>query len=50
MKYFAIFKNMHGPWSHCAKWYKWEKDKYYTISLICGILKKKKKEKKEAHR
>ena len=34
---FAICDNMDGPWGHYAKWNKSDKDKYYMISLICGI-------------
>ena len=34
---------MNGPWGHYAKWNKSEKDKCYMISLVCIILKKKKK-------
>ena len=39
----AICGNMDGPWRHYAKWNKSEKNKYPMISLIGGILKKKKK-------
>ena len=30
---FAIYNNMDGPRYHIE----WSKDKYYTISLTCGI-------------
>ena len=30
---------MDGPREHHTKWSKSDKDKYYMISLICGILK-----------
>ena len=33
----AIFNTVDEPWGHHAKWNKSEKDKYYLISLICGI-------------
>ena len=32
-----------GPWGHYAKWSKSEEDKYYMITLICEILKRKSK-------
>ena len=35
---------MDRPLGHHAKWNKTEKGKYCMISLICGILKKKKKQ------
>ena len=38
----AICSNMDGPRDYHAKWSKSEKEKYHMISLICGILKKKK--------
>lgn len=49
MKYSVIEKNetLDGPRGRYAKWnvqYKSEKEKYCEILLICGILKKKKKE------
>ena len=37
-----ICDNMNGPRGHYAKWNKSEKDKNCIITLICGILKKKK--------
>ena len=40
-----ICNNMDGPWRHYAKWNKKEKDKYCTMSLICGISKNKKQKK-----
>ena len=33
----AICSNMDGPKDYHTKWSKTEKDKYYMISLICGI-------------
>ena len=36
----AIYSNMDGPKDYHTKWSKSEKDKYYIISLISGILKK----------
>ena len=45
----AIFDNMGGPWGHYAKWNKSEKFKYGMISLICGILKKRKENKTQTH-
>ena len=41
---------MNGPWGHYAKWNKSEKDKCYMISLVCIILKKKKKTSPQMHR
>ena len=38
-----ICDNMNGPRGHYAKWNKSEKGKNCIITLICGILKKKKK-------
>ena len=35
----AICSNMDGPRDYPIKWSKSEKDKYYMISLICGIKK-----------
>ena len=32
----AICDDMDRSWGHYAKWNKLEKDKYYTISLVCG--------------
>ena len=37
---------MNGPWGHYVKGVKSE-PQYYMILLVCGILKKEKKEKKE---
>lgn len=34
---FAICNNMEGTQRHLVKWNESEKDKYHTISLICGI-------------
>ena len=42
----AIHNNMDGTWRHLTKWNKSDKDKYCMISLICGILKKKKNSQK----
>ena len=39
----AIYNNMDGPWWYNTKWKKLE-DKYYMISLICGIKKTKQKQ------
>ena len=36
---FAICSNMDRAGGHYAKWNKSEKDKYYMVSLICGIQK-----------
>ena len=33
----AIYNNMDGPRDYYTKWSKSEKEKYHTISLICGI-------------
>ena len=33
----AICSNMDGPRVYHTKWNKSDKDKYYMISLICGI-------------
>ena len=33
----AICSNMDGPRDYHTKWSKSEKDKYYMISVICGI-------------
>lgn len=33
----AICYNMDGPWGHCAKKNKSEKDENHLISLICQI-------------
>ena len=33
----AISSDMDGPGDDKTKWSKSEKDKHYTISLICGI-------------
>ena len=43
---------MDGPWGCYAKWNKTEKNKYYMIYLICGILNKqtKKDKHKKPHR
>ena len=38
----TIYDNLGGPWGHYTKWKNSEKDKYYIISLIYRILKKKK--------
>lgn len=40
-----IFDNMAGPSEHDAKLNKSEKEKYYIISLLCGIKKKRAKPK-----
>ena len=46
-----ICDNMDELRGYCARWNKLEKDKYHMISLICGIYKNKKTNKKEqAHR
>ena len=37
----AICSNKHGPGDDHSKWSEAEKDKYYMVSLICGIQKKK---------
>ena len=34
---FAIYSNMNETGRHYAKWNKSDKDKYYMISLICGM-------------
>ena len=34
---FAICSNIDGLGGHYVKWNKSEKDKYFTLSLICGI-------------
>ena len=39
----AICDNIYEPGGHYAKWNKSEKNKYCMVSLVCGILKKKKK-------
>lgn len=39
----AICHNMDGTWGRFAKRSKSDKDRYHVISLICRILKKKKK-------
>ena len=39
----AICDNIDEPGGHYAKWNKSEKNKYCMVSLVCGILKKKKK-------
>lgn len=36
-KYLAIYHNIDGPQAHYAKWDESDKDKYYIVSLICGI-------------
>lgn len=38
---FAIFDNMGGFLGHNVKWDKTEKNKYYVISLICGVWRQK---------
>ena len=35
-----ICRNMDGPRDHHTKWSKSDKDKYYMISLICGVSKR----------
>ena len=35
----VIFSNMDGPRDYHTMWSKSEKEKYHTISLICGIKK-----------
>ena len=37
----AICNNMDGSRGYYAKWNKSEKDKYFMISLICGVYKNK---------
>ena len=32
-----ICRNMDGPRNHHTKWSKSDKDKYYMISLVCGV-------------
>lgn len=41
---FSICNSMTGSWGHYANWNKPEKDRYHTISLTYGILKKEKKQ------
>ena len=40
--FFTIW-DMRGSWGHYTKWIKSEEDKYYTITLIYEILKRKSK-------
>lgn len=39
---FAIWNNMYDSGGYYAKWNKPDKDKCYMLSLICGILERKK--------
>lgn len=42
-----ICGNKDGPWRHYTKWNKSEKNKYFVISLICAIKKKRERSEKE---
>ena len=42
----AICNNIDGPQGHYGKWGKSDKDKYYIISLICGVKNKQEKKPK----
>ena len=42
LKNLTICDSMDGPQGHYTKQNKWDKDKCQIVSLLCGILKKKK--------
>ena len=48
-KQLSICNNMDGPRDYHTKWSRPDKDKDRMISLICGILKKFKKKRKDTN-